>query len=286
MVLEYQRVIRHGAPTDRAFWQALFQWAHAVPEVVLLDPMGDEGRIRHRVLAETEKKTRDGVNRVFGALLNLRHGSIQSTLRGLPLAFRPNWLLSARHLQADLAVPTSLQEWSLAWRQGGRPAMLLTERRAWLEEGIGKLDSLSVRQLYDQFPSCSLVQAWMVAHGTRIPKVAGKPRTLKQVGAIPNAELRRVVVATYGLQPTGVPLAQDEYGALYGVDATTKAVRVQCPSTGREYWLGVPAACRTAQEAVQWTFGFGPAPTRWDDRRWPRSLGEVEPREVTLLKEA
>jgi hypothetical protein len=292
MVLEHQRVIAHGSPSDRAFWQAIFGWAQSVPEVVLVDPVADEARIRHRVLAESEKRTRDGVNRVFGALMTLRHGTIRSTLQGLPLAFRPNWLLSARHLEAPLSVPTQLEEWSLAWRQGGRPAMLLTERKKWMVEGSAKLDPVAVRQLYDQFPSCSLVQEWFVRVGRRIPKVAGKPRTLRQLGALRNAELRRIVVATYGLTAAGAPLAKDDWGELYPVDAHTKAVHVTCPSTGREYWLGVPAQCQTPKQAVLWTFGLAET-MPWSGRAWrnswqhPRPTEEVvEAREVNLLAEA
>src|SRR5207237_10936963 len=113
-----------------------------------------------------------------------------------------------------------------------------------------------IRKLYDAFPSVDIVQQALVMQAPNILPVRGKPRTLAQLGGIRNAELRRVLVAIYGVKAHGDALQRDDYGALYVVDDQTDAVHVTCPSTGREYWLGVPATCETARAGVLWSFGL------------------------------
>ncbi len=79
-------------------------------------------------------------------------------------------------------------------------------------------------------------------------------------------ERRRAIVAAVGdrvadlLHATVVQA--DDYGTLYELPGgqpgqrPMRMVRVVCPSTAAAYWLGVPASCRTAHEAVATTFGM------------------------------
>jgi hypothetical protein len=106
---------------------------------------------------------------------------------------------------------------------------------------------------------------WYALHGIVLPAAdewivrqveGGTPLTREQIDGIANAEIRRVVIATYpGSYVQGDPIQADDYGALYDVgDPDFRVVRVQDPSTDRVYWLRVRANVATAHEGVASTF--------------------------------
>lgn len=85
---------------------------------------------------------------------------------------------------------------------------------------------------------------------------------------------RRQLIAQYGVsdyvRDAGVMVGKDDYGELWQAsngwdDEVVAVVHVvnatpEPDGTRREYWLRVPPSCRTAHEAVAWTFRKG-APT-------------------------
>lgn len=82
-----------------------------------------------------------------------------------------------------------------------------------------------------------------------------------------NVEHRRVLLERYveaGGQLSRLikPVHRDRFGVLYKIGRFTSdplAVLVTDPSTGRQYLLTVPPSCRTAHEAVAWTYDKTPA---------------------------
>jgi hypothetical protein len=97
--------------------------------------------------------------------------------------------------------------------------------------------------------------------------------TAAQVDHEANAEVRRVMVERMGearyLEQSGAALADEgllpdgTWGWLYRREfpddeplCMVKVVNatVERDGTRKEYWLGVPADCRTVVEAVAWTF--------------------------------
>ena len=79
---------------------------------------------------------------------------------------------------------------------------------------------------------------------------------------VTNVESRRVLIERIGIskffQEAGLePFHTDRFGSLYRVEGGAY-VHVVCPSTGKEYHLAVPMRCRTAHEAVAWTFSLVP----------------------------
>ena len=107
------------------------------------------------------------------------------------------------------------------------------------------------------------VYAW---HGVRVPAhVIEQPHeiTVAQIDNEQNAEVRRVMLERYGtdrylLDSHTEPHHTDNSGALYRRevpgDEPLVMVRVQDPSTDREYFLRVPPTMQTARQAVAWTF--------------------------------
>ena len=107
------------------------------------------------------------------------------------------------------------------------------------------------------------VYAW---HGVRLPEwIIEKPQdiTVKKIDGEPNTEIRRIMVERYGterfLKDGGAQdISKDACGTLYRRempdDEPLVMVHVLDPSTDREYFLRVPPAIQTAQQAVAWTF--------------------------------
>lgn len=145
-------------------------------------------------------------------------------------------------------------QYATEWRQRGRVHILVSAN------GVMQCQKKpeQVVELYERFPSASLTQEWLVAACRKHPDLkshSGKKITLKTLGRVPNAELRRCVVQVYGLS-LPKPEQKDDYGELYILDNAVHVIHVTCPSTGRKYFLGVPAACSTAREGVLWSFGL------------------------------
>ncbi len=100
--------------------------------------------------------------------------------------------------------------------------------------------------------------------------------TLARIAKETNAELQRELIEHYDgcgggieLRPRGwdtyladvaaKTLHDDTTGTLIEIATAAepiRAVRVICPSTGRQYALRVPPTTKTAREAVAWTFGL------------------------------
>ncbi len=91
--------------------------------------------------------------------------------------------------------------------------------------------------------------------------------TRRKLEQTSNVEHRRVLLERYiaeGGQLSRLikPVHRDRFGVLYRVGRFTSdplAVLVTDPSTGRQYLLTVPPSCRTAHEAVAWTYDKTPA---------------------------
>lgn len=98
--------------------------------------------------------------------------------------------------------------------------------------------------------------------------------TLARIADEQNAELQRELIEAYDGSAAGIEqppgwdtyladvqaasLHQDETGELIEIATAAepiRAVRVTCPSTGRQYALRVPPKTATAREGVAWTFG-------------------------------
>jgi len=97
--------------------------------------------------------------------------------------------------------------------------------------------------------------------------------TLAQIDAQQNAEAQRELIEHYDgyrmdAQPRGwetyladaaTEVQRDESGVLVERETaleTIRAVRVTCPTTGRQYALRVPPETETARAGVAWTFGL------------------------------
>jgi hypothetical protein len=109
------------------------------------------------------------------------------------------------------------------------------------------------------------VPAWIIEH-PELLTVAGIDKER-------NTEVRRVMVERYGqaryLVDSGAKeIHRDDWGVLYGKDipgdeplVMVKVVNSTPEPTGefKDYWLRVPPTCRTAHEAIAWTFGETPS---------------------------
>jgi hypothetical protein len=144
------------------------------------------------------------------------------------------------------------------WRQADdwilvdRPVALAVDRAGRLHHASGP--ALTYRDRHS-------IHAW---HGVRVPgRVIEDPAslTLQEIVAEDNQEVRAVMVERYGLERimAAADVADPDPDrtlyrlALPGGDPVV-AVRVRCPSTGREYLLRVPPHIATGRAAVAWTF--------------------------------
>lgn len=85
------------------------------------------------------------------------------------------------------------------------------------------------------------------------------PITIDEVVDAWNEEYRTWLMSQCAEDVSVYAIERDEYGTLVeiqGAREPVRAVRVQCPTTGREYLLRVPPTVATAHEAVAWTFGL------------------------------
>lgn len=82
----------------------------------------------------------------------------------------------------------------------------------------------------------------------------------ERIDTIDNAEIRRVVIASYpGKYISGPPLCTDDRGALYDLPGMDyRVVRVKDSYSPRVYWLRVPPDTLTPQQGIASTFGLKP----------------------------
>ena len=123
-------------------------------------------------------------------------------------------------------------------------------------------------------PACAYPDGWAIyaVHGVRVPGwIIETPSeiTPTKIDAEKNAEIRRVMMTKFGeakyLEQSGaVEVSRDLRGVLYRKDIVGDEplvmVRVEnsTPETdgsAKPFWLRVPPGCKTAAEAVAWTFG-------------------------------
>jgi hypothetical protein len=116
------------------------------------------------------------------------------------------------------------------------------------------------------------VYSW---HGVQVPaEVIEDPAslTVDDITNEPNVEVRRVMLERFGfdrwITETGATkIGSDEYGTLWSFelkdDPEPRVVVVQVTNSSpepdgsfKDYWLRVDPTCRTAHEAVAWTFGM------------------------------
>ena len=257
-VHEHIERVKLADPQNLAWWEALFTWADNVRETFLFDPRHEQESYRVLLREIAEKSAHQQADALFTAFSTLRAGRFRETLQTSGLRF-------AVMTRKTMLGPASLQYANLAlniqapiaarWRSGSVTKMFVSSDFR-QDAPNGNADSFVA--FYERHRSNSLAQTWFIAHAERATIRPGKPRSLKQLGKIRNAEYRRALVRVYGVKGSGEPVQRDDYGALYLVDDDTRAVFVTCPSTGRQYWLGVPATCETAREAVLWSFDLKP----------------------------
>jgi hypothetical protein len=111
-------------------------------------------------------------------------------------------------------------------------------------------------------------------HGVRVPsEVVLSPEKLqpKRILSEANAEIRRVMLERYGMdrlvREVGEVIHMSREGVLYELRVPEERearvmVEVQCPSSGRKYFLRVPPHIRRVHEAIAWTFSLR-SPAYW-----------------------
>jgi hypothetical protein len=106
-----------------------------------------------------------------------------------------------------------------------------------------------------------------VLRGVHIPYQEWQFRDdAKLVLAVGNVEVRRALIERMGVrrwikQAELKPTHADRFGTFYRIDthdAGLGYVHVVCPSTRQDYFVPVPGNCRSAHEAVAWTFSMVP----------------------------
>jgi hypothetical protein len=122
------------------------------------------------------------------------------------------------------------------------------------------------------------LHAW---HGTVVPaSLIEQPATFERIESTPNAEFRRVLLERYGLhrylrERGAEPIAEDEYGRLWRLDANVivgphgfqlrwepmvvlevENATIEPDGSRRRYTLQVPPGTQTPRQAVAWTFGL------------------------------
>lgn len=104
-----------------------------------------------------------------------------------------------------------------------------------------------------------------VLRGVLIPASEWKKRDdAKLILDVQNVEVRRALIERMGVRKfialSGLrPTHTDRFGSFYRLDHEFDAhgyVHVVCPSTKQDYFLAVPGNCRSAHEAVAWTFSM------------------------------
>lgn len=88
----------------------------------------------------------------------------------------------------------------------------------------------------------------------------------KRLLDVQNVEVRRALIERMGVREfigrAGLqPTHEDRFGSFYRLTHVFDSygyVHVTCPSTRQDYFLAVPGNCRSAHEAVAWTFSMVP----------------------------
>ena len=120
-----------------------------------------------------------------------------------------------------------------------------------------------------EWPDGTHVWYW---DGVEIPTRIAERRdslTPAQIAAIPNQEVRRLVLERVGWErflESARRVAQDDFGTLWdpGISLDGERLRVvevvnatqEPDGTHRRYLLRVPPTTRTARQGVAWTFGY------------------------------
>jgi len=127
-------------------------------------------------------------------------------------------------------------------------------------------------------PAIAYPDGWSIyaIHGVRVPEyVVMRPHeiTVNDIQQEQNAEIRRIKIDRYGqsryLMDSGAKLVhEDDWGQLYKTEldndeplVMVKVVNSTPEPDGsyKDYFIRVPPTCRTALEAVAWTFGKEPS---------------------------
>ncbi len=156
---------------------------------------------------------------------------------------------------------------SAGWWIARQNVALICERPAWIDRDTrGRLHS-ETRQSFC-YPDGWGDYSW---HGVQVPShVILQPEALTVASIVnePNVEIRRIMIQRMGqeryLHEAGaVEVHRDDWGILYRVmrhgDTPILMVKVvnatpEPDGSYHDFFLRVPPACRTAHEAVSWTF--------------------------------
>jgi hypothetical protein len=233
------------------------------------DSVGDS--VGDSVWASVRDSVRDSVGdsvwaSVWASVWDSVRDSVGDSVRAY---FDENWLVFYQFFhevfeQNDLIHLALFNEMVSGYRLGSK--------EAWLVRKPIVLSRDSRSRLHNASGMCMTYKdgwgfyAW---HGVRVPeKIILHAELLSKADFLQeeNIEVRRVIqermgdrfVSTLG----GKVVDMGARGMLYEVDITpdpehiAKYVHVRDSSTDREYYLRVPPAMKTAQEAVAWTFGL------------------------------
>ena len=129
----------------------------------------------------------------------------------------------------------------------------------------------------DDSPALAYPDGWAiyVIHGVRVPAVvveAPSSMTVEQINKEPNVEVRRVMIERFGqerylMESRAKLIHTDEWGKLYRTELSddeplvmVKVVNATAEVDGgyKDYFIRVPPSCKTAHEAVAWTFDETP----------------------------
>jgi hypothetical protein len=159
---------------------------------------------------------------------------------------------------------------SCGWWWAFEDAVVLTEKPVFLARD--EQNNLH----HERQAAISYSDGWGVYswHGVRVPEwVITSPEqiTVEKIETERNQEVRRVLLERFGegryLEESGAELIhEDHFGKLYrkemGEDEPIEMVQVinatpEPDGSRKKYWLRVPpGTCKTAHEAVAWTFGL------------------------------
>jgi hypothetical protein len=106
---------------------------------------------------------------------------------------------------------------------------------------------------------------WSI-HGVRVDRqivVEPESQTIDQINNEENEEIRRIRIDRFGwgrfLKESGAKIIQERFNErdmqfekLFEIKGGQKRIQVKDPSTGREYFLGVPREINSCQEAQNW----------------------------------
>lgn len=272
-VAALRRALAAASPQTYAWWDAAISWGNAVPEMVLLHPAISRAMFESRVEHALRAKVKNRGARYAHDILTLRPGGVRAMLERhrwdvFVTMSRPYHFPSAGYLLDNVRIVVELGLGpSLTWHaKGRRKTMFLPDGNnkagiAWQADAVRRAKDWTAQEafeLYVRHPTCDVARQLFVRFAQNISPVEGRAIPMQRLGRIRNVELRQAIVRVFGIKKGGAgkPTQADDYGELYPLDDTVSIVHVTCPSTGRDYWLGVPAALTTARQAVLWSFGM------------------------------